>query len=97
MSCIRCGNHSGPSGYCFTCDPNREEKNRLAAIQRAVEAAVPVQVSPADDRASRIRALVREWIGNGTWKKASEYAFEAAAEAIDAIDDAEIPKKKEAT
>lgn len=47
----------------------------------------------ADDRARRIKELVREWVGRG-YRGATPDMFVTAAKVIDAIDDAEIPAKE---
>ena len=94
--CLRCGNGAGPSGYCRTCDPNSESLNRLAAIQRSLSAP---NLDAADDRERRIRELAREWVGRsvdyplGVDSENAQGLFAAAAEVIDALDAAEVPKK----
>lgn len=47
-----------------------------------------------DDRARRIRELVREWVGRRGPARDTNNLFRQAAEEIDAIDTAEIPKKE---
>lgn len=82
----------------------KEVEKLLVKLEDAIEAGHPVTASIrakdirshlADDRARRIRELVREWVGNGLASAVGPIAFERAAAAIDAIDAAEIPKKGE--
>lgn len=71
-------------------------KDGVAAESLSIATAILERAqNDPNERARRIRALVREWVGNGTIAMPSACDFERAAQRIDAIDSAEIPRRED--